>query len=133
MLKTETLNIIEFNNGHFKKPVLIRYTIIINSKEPQSYDEDAISLISFLKSLPEEFDTIEFYYNVADSKTTGLVRQKIMIKVNQQFYSCYTLDDDLDLFFNVLSLFKTYEYEVDGFERSISPLKLDEFLATYKF
>ena len=50
-----------------------------------------------------------------------------------QFYSCYTLDDDLDLFFNVLRLFKTYEYEVDGSERSISPIKLDEFLAEYKF
>lgn len=52
MLKTETLNIIEFNNGQLKKPVLIRYTIVINSNESQPYDEDALKLIGFLKSLP---------------------------------------------------------------------------------
>lgn len=45
MLKTETLNIIEFNNGQLKKPVLIRYTIVINSNESQPYDEDALKLI----------------------------------------------------------------------------------------
>lgn len=58
MLKTETLNIIEFNNGQLKKPVLIRYTIVINSNESQPYDEDALKLISFLKSLPEQFEKI---------------------------------------------------------------------------
>ena len=67
MLKTETLNIIEFNNGQLKKPVLIRYTIFINSNESQPYDEDALKLISFLKSLPEQFETIYLQSDVADS------------------------------------------------------------------
>ena len=58
MLKSETLNIIEFNNGQSKKPVLIRYTIVINSKESQPYDEDALKFISLLKSLPNEFKTV---------------------------------------------------------------------------
>ena len=109
MLKTETLNIIEFNNGQFKKPVLIRYTIVIHSNEPKPYDEDALNLISFLKSLPEQFEAVELVYQVADAKVTNLVRQKIVVKVDENIYSTYVLDDDLDLFFNLLRLFKNYE------------------------
>lgn len=98
MLKTETLNIIEFNNGQFKKPVLIRYTIIISSNEPKPYDEDALNLISFLKSLPEQFEVVQLIYQVADAKMTKLVRQKIELKVDGEVYSTYVLEDDLDLF-----------------------------------
>ena len=124
MLKTETLNIIEFNNGQFKKPVLIRYTIVIHSNEPKPYDEDALNLISFLKSLPEQFETVELVYQVADAKVTNLVRQKIVVKVDENIYSTYVLDDDLDLFFNLLRLFKNYEYDVEGEEQSVNPIRL---------
>ena len=132
MLKTETLNIIEFNNGQLKKPVLIRYTIVINSNESQPYDEDALKLIGFLKSLPEQFETIELYYEVADAKITHLVRKRITVKVNGELYSTYVLDDDLDLFFNLLRLFKNYEYYVDGDEQSVSPIRLAQALKTYQ-
>ncbi len=132
MLKSETLNIIEFNNGQMKKPVLIRYTVIINSNEPKPYDEDALRLISFLKSLPEEFEIVELYYEVADAKVTHLVRQRITVKVDHELYSSYILDDDLDLFFNLLRLFKNYEYYVEGDERSVSPQKLAQALTTYQ-
>ena len=132
MLKTETLNIIEFNNGQFKKPVLIRYTIVIHSNEPKPYDEDALNLISFLKSLPEQFETVELVYQVADAKVTNLVRQKIVVKVNENIYSTYVLDDDLDLFFNLLRLFKNYEYDVEGEEQSVNPIRLAVALKNYQ-
>ena len=132
MLKTETLNIIEFNNGQFKKPVLIRYTIVIHSNEPKPYDEDALSLISFLKSLPEQFETVELVYQVADAKVTNLVRQKIVVKVDENIYSTYVLDDDLDLFFNLLRLFKNYEYDVEGEEQSVNPIRLAVALKNYQ-
>ena len=132
MLKTETLNIIEFNNGQFKKPVLIRYTIVIHSNEPKPYDEDALNLISFLKSLPEQFETVELVYQVADAKVTNLVRQKIVVKVDENIYSTYVLDDDLDLFFNLLRLFKNYEYDVEGEEQSVNPIRLSVALNNYQ-
>lgn len=132
MLKTETLNIIEFNNGQFKKPVLIRYTIVIHSNEPKPYDEDALNLISFLKSLPEQFETVELVYQVADAKVTNLVRQKIVVKVDENIYSTYVLDDDLDLFFNLLRLFKNYEYDVEGEEQSVNPIRLAVSLKNYQ-
>ena len=132
MLKTETLNIIEFNNGQFKKPVLIRYTIVIHSNEPKPYDEDALNLISFLKSLPEQFETVELVYQVADAKVTNLVRQKIVVKVDENIYSTYVLDDDLDLFFNLLKLFKNYEYDVEGEEQSVNPIRLAVALKNYQ-
>lgn len=132
MLKTETLNIIEFNNGQFKKPVLIRYTIVIHSNEPKPYDEDALNLISFLKSLPEQFEAVELVYQVADAKVTNLVRQKIVVKVDENIYSTYVLDDDLDLFFNLLRLFKNYEYDVEGEEQSVNPIRLVVALKNYQ-
>ena len=132
MLKTETLNIIESNNGQFKKPVLIRYTIVIHSNEPKPYDEDALNLISFLKSLPEQFETVELVYQVADAKVTNLVRQKIVVKVDENIYSTYVLDDDLDLFFNLLRLFKNYEYDVEGEEQSVNPIRLAVALKNYQ-
>ena len=132
MLKTETLIIIEFNNGQFKKPVLIRYTIVIHSNEPKPYDEDALNLISFLKSLPEQFETVELVYQVADAKVTNLVRQKIVVKVDENIYSTYVLDDDLDLFFNLLRLFKNYEYDVEGEEQSVNPIRLAVALKNYQ-
>ncbi|WP_338506316.1 hypothetical protein [Turicibacter sp. KK003] len=132
MLKTETLNIIEFNNGQFKKPVLIRYTIVIHSNEPKPYDEDALNLISFLKSLPEQFEAVELVYQVADAKVTNLVRQKIVVKVDENIYSTYVLDDDLDLFFNLLRLFKNYEYDVEGEEQSVNPIRLAVALKNYQ-
>lgn len=132
MLKTEALNIIEFNNGQFKKPVLIRYTIVIHSNEPKPYDEDALNLISFLKSLPEQFEAVELVYQVADAKVTNLVRQKIVVKVDENIYSTYVLDDDLDLFFNLLRLFKNYEYDVEGEEQSVNPIRLAVALKNYQ-
>ncbi len=132
MLKTETLNIIAFNNGQFKKPVLIRYTIVIHSNEPKPYDEDALNLISFLKSLPEQFEAVELVYQVADAKVTNLVRQKIVVKVDENIYSTYVLDDDLDLFFNLLRLFKNYEYDVEGEEQSVNPIRLAVALKNYQ-
>ncbi len=132
MLKTETLNIIEFNNGQFKKPVLIRYTIVIHANEPKPYDEDALNLISFLKSLPEQFEAVELVYQVADAKVTNLVRQKIVVKVDENIYSTYVLDDDLDLFFNLLRLFKNYEYDVEGEEQSVNPIRLAVALKNYQ-
>lgn len=132
MLKTETLNIIEFNNGQFKKPVLIRYTIVIHSNEPKPYDEDALNLISFLKSLPEQFEAVELVYQVSDAKVTNLVRQKIVVKVDENIYSTYVLDDDLDLFFNLLRLFKNYEYDVEGEEQSVNPIRLAVALKNYQ-
>ncbi|MDE5977277.1 MAG: hypothetical protein K2G70_02260 [Turicibacter sp.] len=132
MLKTETLNIIEFNNGQQKKPVLIRYTIVIHSNEARPYDEDALRLITFLKSLPEQFEMIELVYEIADAKVTNLIRQRIVLKVDQKLYSTYSLEDDLDLFFNLLRLFKNYESYVEGYEQSVSPVKLSQTLRTYQ-
>ena len=132
MLKTETLNIIEFNNGQFKKPVLIRYTIVIHSNEPKPYDEDALNLISFLKSLPEQFEVVQLIYQVADAKMTKLVRQKIELKVDGEVYSTYVLEDDLDLFFSLLRLFKNYEYEVQGDEESVNPVNLSQAIRNYQ-
>ena len=132
MLKTETLNIIEFNNGQFKKPVLIRYTIITRSNEPKPYDEDALNLISFLKSLPEQFEVVQLIYQVADAKMTKLVRQKIELKVDGEVYSTYVLEDDLDLFFSLLRLFKNYEYEVQGDEESVNPVNLSQAIRNYQ-
>lgn len=132
MLKTETLNIIEFNNGQFKKPVLIRYTIVIHSNEPKPYDEDALNLISFLKSLPEQFEVVQLIYQVADAKMTKLVRQKIELKVDGEVYSTYVLEDDLDLFFSLLRLFKNYEYEVQGDEESVNPVNLSQAIQNYQ-
>ncbi len=132
MLKSETLNIIEFNNGQSKKPVLIRYTIVINSKESQPYDEDALKFISFLKSLPDDFKTVELYYEVADAKVTHRVRQRITVKVDQKLYSTYVLEDDLDIFFNLLRLFKNYEYYVEGYEQSVSRSRLEQALKAYQ-
>lgn len=132
MLKTETLNIIEFNNGQLKRPVLIRYTIIINSNYSQPYDDDALKLITFLKSLPETFETIELVYEITDSKVTSLERQMITLKVDNQLYSTYSLGDDLEWFFNLLRLFKNYEYEVEGYEESVSPVKLARALVRYR-
>ena len=132
MLKTETLKIIEINNGQFKKPVLIRYTIIISSNEPKPYDEDALNLISFLKSLPEQFEVVQLIYQVADAKMTKLVRQKIELKVDGEVYSTYVLEDDLDLFFSLLRLFKNYEYEVQGDEESVNPVNLSQAIQNYQ-
>ena len=54
------------------------------------------------------------------------------MKVNGELYSTYVLDDDLDLFFNLLRLFKNYEYYVDGYEQSVSPIRLAQALKTYQ-
>ena len=80
----------------------------------------------------EDVFPIELYYEVADAKITHLVRQRITVKVNGELYSTYVLDDDLDLFFNLLRLFKNYEYYVDGDEQSVSPIRLAQALKTYQ-
>ena len=99
---------------------------------PPLFSDDALNLISFLKSLPEQFETVELVYQVADAKVTNLVRQKIVVKVDENIYSTYVLDDDLDLFFNLLRLFKNYEYDVEGEEQSVNPIRLAVALKNYQ-
>ena len=55
-----------------------------------------------------------------------------MVKVDENIYSTYVLDDDLDLFFNLLRLFKNYEYDVEGEEQSVNPIRLAVALKNYQ-
>lgn len=120
MLKSETLKIMEFNAGEIKKPVLIRYSVKVEVKNPMLYDEDVLKLINSVKSLPDVYETIEFYYEVADSRLTRLERQRIIIKINSRLYYELVLDDDLELFFCLLRLFKQYETSVEAYEQLVT-------------
>jgi len=120
MLKSETLKIMEFNAGEIKKPVLIRYSVKVEVENPMPYDEDVLKLISSVKSLPDVYEKIEFYYEVADSRLTRLDRQRIIIKINSRLYYELILDDDLELFFCLLRLFKQYETSVEAYEQLVT-------------
>ena len=120
MLKSETLKIIEFAKGEIKKPVLIRYTITVDLNSPKVYDEDALKLIGSVKTLPDNIYLAEFVYEVTDSRLTHLNRQKITIKINEKNYFTLVLDDDLDIFFSLLRLYKNYEAEVEAYEQTIT-------------
>lgn len=120
MLKSETLKIMEFNAGEIKKPVLIRYSVKVEVKNPMPYDEDVLKLINSVKSLPDVYEKIEFYYEVADSRLTRLERQRIIIKINGILYYELILDDDLELFFCLLRLFKHYETSVESYEQLVT-------------
>ena len=119
MLKSETLKIIEFAKGEIKKPVLIRYTITVDLNSPKVYDEDALKLIGSVKTLPDNIYLAEFVYEVTDSRLTHLNRQKITIKINEKNYFTLVLDDDLDIFFSLLRLYKNYEAEVEAYEQTL--------------
>ena len=131
MLKSETLKIIEFANGEIKKPVLIRYTITVDLNSPKVYDEDALKLIGSVKTLPDNIYLAEFVYEVTDSRLTHLNRQKITIKINEKNYFTLVLDDDLDIFFSLLRLYKNYEAEVEAYEQTITQGMLLKVLETY--
>ena len=75
---------------------------------------------------------VQLIYQVADAKMTKLVRQKIELKVDGEVYSTYVLEDDLDLFFSLLRLFKNYEYEVQGDEESVNPVNLSQAIRNYQ-
>ncbi|CUM88596.1 MULTISPECIES: hypothetical protein [Turicibacter] len=131
MLKSETLKIIEFAKGEIKKPVLIRYTITVDLNSPKVYDEDALKLIGSVKTLPDNIYLAEFVYEVTDSRLTHLNRQKITIKINEKNYFTLVLDDDLDIFFSLLRLYKNYEAEVEAYEQTITQGMLLKVLETY--
>ena len=131
MLKSETLKIIEFAKGEIKKPVLIRYTITVDLNSPKVYDEDALKLIRSVKTLPDNIYLAEFVYEVTDSRLTHLNRQKITIKINEKNYFTLVLDDDLDIFFSLLRLYKNYEAEVEAYEQTITQGMLLKVLETY--
>ena len=131
MLKSETLKIIEFDKGEIKKPVLIRYTITVDLNSPKVYDEDALKLIGSVKTLPDNIYLAEFVYEVTDSRLTHLNRQKITIKINEKNYFTLVLDDDLDIFFSLLRLYKNYEAEVEAYEQTITQGMLLKVLETY--
>ena len=131
MLKSETLKIIEFAKGEIKKPVLIRYTITVDLNSPKVYDEDALKLIGSVKTLPDNIYLAEFVYEVTDSRLTHLNRQKITIKINEKNYFTLVLDDDLDIFFSLLRLYKNYEAEVEAYEQTITHGMLLKVLETY--
>ena len=131
MLKSETLKIIEFAKGEIKNPVLIRYTITVDLNSPKVYDEDALKLIGSVKTLPDNIYLAEFVYEVTDSRLTHLNRQKITIKINEKNYFTLVLDDDLDIFFSLLRLYKNYEAEVEAYEQTITQGMLLKVLETY--
>ncbi|MFR9293669.1 MAG: hypothetical protein ACLVLR_02150 [Turicibacter sanguinis] len=131
MLKSETLKIIEFAKGEIKKPVLIRYTITVDLNSPKVYDEDALKLIGSVKTLPDNIYLAEFVYEVTESRLTHLNRQKITIKINEKNYFTLVLDDDLDIFFSLLRLYKNYEAEVEAYEQTITQGMLLKVLETY--
>ena len=131
MLNSETLKIIEFAKGEIKKPVLIRYTITVDLNSPKVYDEDALKLIGSVKTLPDNIYLAEFVYEVTDSRLTHLNRQKITIKINEKNYFTLVLDDDLDIFFSLLRLYKNYEAEVEAYEQTITQGMLLKVLETY--
>lgn len=131
MLKSETLKIIEFAKGEIKKPVLIRYTITVDLNSPKVYDEDALKLIGSVKTLPDNIYLAEFVYEVTDSRLTHLNCQKITIKINEKNYFTLVLDDDLDIFFSLLRLYKNYEAEVEAYEQTITQGMLLKVLETY--
>ena len=131
MLKSETLKIIEFAKGEIKKPVLIRYTITVDLNSQKVYDEDALKLIGSVKTLPDNIYLAEFVYEVTDSRLTHLNRQKITIKINEKNYFTLVLDDDLDIFFSLLRLYKNYEAEVEAYEQTITQGMLLKVLETY--
>lgn len=131
MLKSETLKIMEFAKGEIKKPVLIRYTITVDLNSPKVYDEDALKLIGSVKTLPDKISLAEFVYEVTDSRLTHLNRQKITIKINQKSYFTLVLDDDLDIFFSLLRLYKNYETDVEAYEQTVTQGMLLNVLETY--
>lgn len=131
MLKSETLKIMEFTKGELKKPVLIRYTITIDLRNPKVYDQDVLKLMGSVKTLPDEIQLAEFIYEVTDSRLTHLNRQKIVIKVNSEIYFTLVLDDDLDIFFSLLRLFKNYEDEVEAYEQTVTQGMLLNALENY--
>lgn len=131
MLKSETLQIMEFAKGEIKKPVLIRYTIVIDLNRPKLYTQESLKLIQSIKALPDEIRLAEFVYEVTDSRLTNLNRQKIRIKINNETYFTLILDDDLEVFFLVIRLFKNYENEVEAYEQTVTPGMLSKTLQKY--
>lgn len=131
MLKSETLKIMDFAKGETKKTVLIRYTITVDFNNPKVYDEDALKLMMAIKTLPDGIYLAQFIYEVADSRLTQLNRQKITIKINGQTYFTLVLDDDLEIFFLLLRLFKNYDSEVEAYEQTVTQGRLLKTLDSY--
>lgn len=131
MLKSETLKIMELAKGEIKKTVLIRYTIMVDLNNPKVYDEDALKLMMTIKTLPDNFNVAKFIYEVADSRLTHLNRQRIIIKINEKNYFTLVLDDDLEIFFSLLRLFKNYETEVEAYEQVVNQGMLLKALKSY--
>lgn len=131
MLKSETLKIMDFAKGETKKTVLIRYTITVDFNTPKVYDEDALKLMMAIKTLPDGIYLAQFIYEVADSRLTQLNRQKITIKINGQTYFTLVLDDDLEIFFLLLRLFKNYDSEVEAYEQTVTQGRLLKTLDSY--
>ena len=110
---------------------MIRYTLTVDLNSPKVYDEDALKLIGSVKTLPDNIYLAEFVYEVTDSRLTHLNRQKITIKINEKNYFTLVLDDDLDIFFSLLRLYKNYEAEVEAYEQTITQGMLLKVLETY--
>ena len=51
--------------------------------------------------------------------------------INEKNYFTLVLDDDLDIFFSLLRLYKNYEAEVEAYEQTITQGMLLKVLETY--
>ena len=113
MLKSETLKMKDFNSSEIQKPVLLRYTVAVESNQSKPYDKDVLKLINSIKGIPELFKSVELHYEFVDTRIRPIKRQKILIKLNEKEFYTFSSEKDLDLFFYFMRLFKDYEPEVE--------------------
>ncbi|MGL4335574.1 MAG: hypothetical protein ACRCST_01685 [Turicibacter sp.] len=132
MLRSEVLKIVEFATEELKKPILMRYTVAIDMKVSMPYDQEALSFIETIKSLPETLQSVELYYEISDVRLTHLNRQMIYIKVDHEPYFTLVMDDDLELFFTFIRLFKNYETHVESYEQIVTHGMLASILNKYE-
>ena len=132
MLKSEVIKLINFDETKLKKLVLMRYTIELNKLTKSLYESQCLTFIQSIKSLPESFEKISFYYKLSDRKLTKLDYQKIIILVDDQPYYELILDDDLDFFFSISRLFHELEPYVESYEELTTEHLLPTVLERYK-
>ncbi len=132
MLKSEVIKLINLDESKMKKLVLMRYVIKVDQACPMPYDEQCLAFIQSIKSLPESFSNVSFYYEMSDRKVTHLQHQQITIYIDGAYYYHFDLDDDLDLFFVVLRLFHYFEAHVEAYEELTTESLLPQVLERYQ-
>ncbi|HAX72943.1 MAG TPA: hypothetical protein DCY20_05415 [Firmicutes bacterium] len=133
MLRSEVLKLKEFTDEEVRKPVLIRYTVIVDINHKMPYDEEALGFIAAIKSLPDDLQYVELQYGITDTKITHLQRQHIIIKVNHELYYEIRIDDDFELFFLFVRLFNNYESFVESYEQVVTQGVLGKALQKYNY